>query len=471
MHSKGAKRTGPLNAKDSYTAASVSSAVRSIVTCSLLAVALGLGLVVSVARAGQWIQVSCENPDGTPASSQGWTGSAIGSPPPGSTADTSCGPGAPLSAGLLSAYGPAPGGSGELLQYTPPAGSTLAGGTLQISLSSTSDAPGLAAVSETSVYSPADTLSDRLISCIPYLGECPTGTTDSTTGYTGALTLPQDAGGGVTVVAQCDSSNSTCQQGDSGGYWARAEVQSADLLLTSDVSPTGTDFNGSALQRDARGTAHVVFTAADPGGPGVYSVSVAVGGRVVWSGQPNRNGGACTAAGTDGTALMFDSAQPCLASETVDAPVPTRSLSDGRHELTVSVSDAAGNDSTVLDREITTSNPRATPAPMRGIRARFYLGWDWNGPVTRLDSVSTRRLPRRARVAVSCRGRHCPVLPRRRARGTRAVHRLLRSLRGHRFRAGDRLFIVVRDGRRRPERIELMFRRARMPVARLRSRG
>ncbi|HEY3773581.1 MAG TPA: hypothetical protein VGL69_11340 [Solirubrobacteraceae bacterium] len=447
---------------------------RSIVTRGVLslgiALALGLLLTAEFARAGEWVQVSCENPNGTPASSQGWTGSALGSPPPGSTADTTCAPGTPLSAGLVSAYGAAPGGSAEVLQYTPPAGSTLAGGTLQVSLSSTSDAPNLAAVSETSIYSPADTLSDRLISCIPYLGYCPTGTTDSTTAYTGPVALPQGAGGGVTVLAQCDSSSSSCQQGDSSGYWARAEVSSADLLLTSDVSPVGQGFSGSGLQRGARGTAHVVFTAQDPNGPGVYSVSAAVGGRVVWSGQPNDNGGACVAAGTDGSALMFDSAQPCLASETVDIPVPTRSLPDGRHELAISVTDAAGNSSTVLDREISTSNPRATPAPRRGIRTRFYLGWDWNGPVTRLDSASARRLPRHGRVAVSCQGRHCPALRRHSATGARAVHRLLRSLRGRRFHAGDRVFIEVRSGHRRPERIELLFRRGRMPVARLRKR-
>ncbi len=220
----------------------------------------------------------------------------------------------------------------------------------------------------------------------------------------------------------------------------------------------------------ARGEPRTWCSPRGPNGPGVYSVSAAVGGRVVWSGQPNDNSGGCVAAGSDGSALMFDSAQPCLTSETVDIPVPTRSLPDGRHELAISVIDAAGNSSTVLDREISTSNPRATPAPKRGIRTRFYLGWDWNGPVTRLDSVSARRLPRDGRVEISCRGHHCPVLRRHRAAGARAVHRLLRSLRGRRFHAGDRVFIEVRSGHRRPERIELLFRRARMPVARLRKR-
>jgi hypothetical protein len=128
---------------------------------------------------------------------------------------------------------------------------------------------------------------------------------------------------------------------------------------------------------------------------------------------------------------MFDSSQPCLTSETVDIPVPTPHA--------------------------------ATPAPKRGIRTRFYLGWDWNGPVTRLDSASARRLPRDGRVEISCRGRRCPVLRRHRATGARDLHRLLRSLLGRRFHAGDRVFIEVRSGHRRPERIELLFRRGGCP--------
>jgi hypothetical protein len=429
---------------------------------------LGAAALAPAAHAGTWVQVSCENPDGSPATSQGWSGSAAGAPPPGSTANTNCGPGTPLSAGLLSAFGPAPTGAAEILQYTPPAGSTLAGGTLQMSLSSDSNGPGLDAVSETSVFSPSDSLSGVVIDCTPYVSFCPKGTTDSSTAYAGPVALPSGEGGSVTVVARCDgSSGYSCDQNGSGGYWALAEVQSAQLVLTSDVSPQGTGFSGSALQRGARGTAHLVFRASVPGGPGVYSVSVAIGGRVVWSGQPDDNGGACVAAGSDGGALLFDSAQPCLTSETVDVPVPTRRLSDGRHELSVTVTDAAGNASTVLDREITTSNPRPTPAPRHGIRTRFYLGWNWNGPVTRLDSASARRLPRRGRVTVSCRGPRCPALPRHRATGARAVRRLLRSLRGRRFHAGDHLFIEVRVAHRRAERIGLRFRRGRMPVARL----
>lgn len=424
------------------------------------------------ARGGEWVQVSCENPNGTAATSQGWSASAAGSPPPGSTVNTNCGPGAPLSAGLLSAFGGAPGGSAEILQYTPPAGSTLTGGVLQISLSSTSGGPNLDAVSETSVFSPADTLSERLIDCTPYISYCPNGTTSSTTAYAGPLDLPAGRGGGVTVVAQCDGASGTsCDQGGSGGYWALAEVQSAQLLLSSDVSPEGTGFSGSAVQRAARGTAHLVFLASDPGGPGVYSVAATVGGRTVWSGQPNDNGGACVAAGSDGGALMFDSAQPCLATETVDVPVATRQLSNGRHELAVTVTDAAGNTSPVFDREITVANPTPVSPTVRPgeVHARLQLAWDFRHHRTRLLRAFHVHLPARGRVTLTCLGRRCPRLRVRRERAARAA-RIWRELEHARFRPRQRLVITFSAPRRRSEPIELIFRDGRTPRVRLLAR-
>ncbi len=66
---------------------------------------------------------------------------------------------------------------------------------------------------------------------------------------------------------------------------------------------------------------------------------------------------------SDGTTLMFDFQQPCLTSEVVDVPVPTAGFQDGSHELAVTVVDAAGSASTVLDQTIHTFNPLLTPNP------------------------------------------------------------------------------------------------------------
>ena len=98
---------------------------------------------------------------------------------------------------------------------------------------------------------------------------------------------------------------------------------------------------------------------------------------------------------------MFDYQQPCLTSEVVDVPVPTTGLPDGSHELAVTVTDAAGNSSTVLDQNITTSNPQTTPNPSgrRALHARFVISWRWTGTTTLLRSIRVTHLPRNASVA------------------------------------------------------------------------
>ena len=223
--------------------------------------------------------------------------------------------------------------------------------------------------------------------------------------------------------------------GGSDGYWARAQVNAAHLLLSNAAAPQGTAFSGSALQPHARGVAHLVFTATDAGGPGIYAVTAVVDGQPVFSGTPNTNNGACVPVGTDASgALMFDFAQPCPATEVVDVPVPTAGLPDGSHALALTVTDAARNSSTVLDQNITTSNPQTTPNPSgrRAIHARFTISWRWNGATTTLRSIRVQHLPRAARLTVRCTGRHCPRL-RASATGPRRVATLLRRLAGRRL--------------------------------------
>ena len=165
---------------------------------------------------------------------------------------------------------------------------------------------------------------------------------------------------------------------------------------------------------------------------------------------------------------MFDYQQPCLTSEGVDVPVPTAGLSDGSHELAVTVTDAAGNSSTVLDQNITTSNPQTTPNPSgrRALHARFVISWRWTGTTTLLRSIRVTHLLRNARVAVRCAGKHCPRL-RASASGPRKVATMLRKLGGRRLRAGQSLFITVTAPRHSAERIAVQIRNGRVPQARL----
>ena len=366
----------------------------------------------------------------------------------------------------LSDLAAAPPNTAEYLTYQPPAGSTLTGGSVDVNMSADGfgNTGGGSAVGESLLSEPS--LGNVFFHCVAFFQVC-----GPAPDFSGVVSLPNDAQGNLIAAANCTSSTGTsCDQNAKNDAWALMQVMWAHLLLSSSESPTGSGFTGSALQPGIRGTAHVVFTAAEPAGPGIYADSVAVDGQTVFSGTPSTNGGKCVPVGTDPStgALMFDYQQPCLTSEVVDVPVPTTGLPDGPHELAVTVTDAAGNSSTVLDQNITTSNPQTTPNPSgrRALHARFVISWRWNGTTTLLRSIRVTHLPRNARVAVRCAGKHCPKL-RAAARGPRKVTTMLRKLRGRRLRAGQSLFITVTAPRHTAERIAVQIRDGLKPSARL----
>jgi hypothetical protein len=97
------------------------------------------------------------------------------------------------------------------------------------------------------------------------------------------------------------------------------------------------------------------------------------------------------------------------------------------------------------------------PAPRapRHVRVRLTLSWTWNRGRTRLFGAVAGRLPRRATISITCHGRGCPPGAR-----TASLHvrRLLASLSGTTYQAGDRIFITIRAPGRIAERAELFIR-------------
>jgi hypothetical protein len=330
----------------------------------LLTLVGAVGVVLAVAApafAGTWVQVSCVNPDNSAAPSEGWTSYGGGGAGDGSTSSSQCAPGSPMFAFLSTAVA-APVGAGETVQYTPPAGSTLIGGTAQVSM--TADGFGAAASGTAVAYSPnpAYDAGDVFFQCAYGIQACgPGGSVD----FTGQLTLPTDRGGGFYLSAACGGiGGQYCNVGGSGGTWASVQLRSAQFELANTATPAATGITGPLLSANARAIQEVTFTATDPGGPGVYNVTAQIDGSTVYSATPDGNSGNCVSVGTLSGALMFDHQQPCKQSENVDLPVETTALIDGQHTLKLTVTDAAGNASVIYDSAITTLNaPTNTGAP------------------------------------------------------------------------------------------------------------
>jgi len=149
--------------------------------------------------------------------------------------------------------------------------------------------------------------------------------------------------------------------GDPSGYAAAEYMYAADLVLEQIEGPSASNVSGPlASEQPLHGTSDLIFSATDPG-VGVYQAIFNVDGHVVQETVINENGGHCRNVGqtTDGLpAFLY--LQPCLKSLTADVGFDSTRVGNGPHHLVVSVSDAAGNTATVLDRSIVVENELGT---------------------------------------------------------------------------------------------------------------
>jgi hypothetical protein len=325
-----------------------------VLICTVLATGGPTAVTLSAgapAYAGQWVEVSCVNPSQSAAPSEGWTSFAAGGGY-GSNSGTGCGPGSPMYA-ILSTDAAVGVGSAETLQFTPPPGSRLVGGATDVSMYA--DGFGYNASGTAVAYSPEYAYNGTSVffQCAHGLTPCANGTND----FAGVLGIPSGRGGNLYLSAGCGGEGGqACNSGGSEGAWSLVRLWWANLLLESTSAPTGSGFSGSLLAPGAHGTADLQLSAADPGGPGVYLVTLQIDGHTAYQGTPDGNAGHCVAVGSAWGAWMFDYQQPCKQAETVDVPLDTTGLTDGPHTLKVIVTDAAQNSSVVYDGTITTAN-------------------------------------------------------------------------------------------------------------------
>jgi hypothetical protein len=442
-----------------------SRAARSVPRMLLVALCLAAGVLAlstSAARAGGWTLVSCTNPDGTPAPVDGWTpGVWAGTPVTGSGAVDGCAAGGALSA---ISGGSAPAFTGPEWVFTAPGGDTIAGGTIDADFTAPQGQAWI------STPQPAFDAGDVIAGCgTP--GSCPPA---------GAFAISHP--GGTTLFAPAICTTLAAPACEAGALNAQVDIKAADIELADSSVPAASGVSGSLVAGRARGVATLRMLASDPGaaggsGPGVYAVSVSIDGTSVYVGPPNPAKPVCPSVGTDPATghLMFDHAQPCPPTARVAIPVDTSSLADGRHALTVVVTDAGGDTGTVVDnRTFTTFNPLVSPArPPGTVATRLTVGFDGASPAVAVHSVSARRLPRNGRVSLEClasAGAQCPRLTRRAAAVAR-VGRLWTALKALRFASGDRLRITIAAPGRPSERIQYRIKQNGLPAQRLLADG
>jgi serine/threonine-protein kinase len=113
------------------------------------------------------------------------------------------------------------------------------------------------------------------------------------------------------------------------------------------------------------------------------------------------------------------------------------------------------------------TTPVSTPVPVPQtpdeLAVKLVLKWTWSHAVTRLHAAKIGSFPRRLQIFVQCRGRGCPAKRDISAYGPRNVRRLLRAIRGARYRAGDKLLIILKAPGYLPERALVKIRNGKLP--------
>jgi hypothetical protein len=328
----------------------------------LATVAFGWLIAPASAVAGTWAVESCSLPGGQSAPIEGWQSEPDGGGPYSAATDT-C-PTGGLEA-IDSTQWEQIRSTGSIWVYTAPPGATIAGGTLLVSLTAPQGVAYLATPHNT--YD-----ANVLVNCQFNLG-C--GPSNALGGWIENASVPITHTGGTQMwaVAQCvgpgqpEQAGANCAPND-GAYGVNAliRISQANIELNDANTPEGTNFSGSLMDAPASATADLNFTASEAApGPGIYTVTVSIDGHTLSSTTPNTNGGKCVTVGRDASAIPeYITQEPCPLSEQVNIPINTTGLTDGHHELTVNVTDAAGVTATVYDDTITTENaPQDTSAP------------------------------------------------------------------------------------------------------------
>ena len=333
---------------------------------ALLLATLALAALVSVAWAGEYHVYACRTPAGQVAPTDGWSPSEHPSYDP--TLNT-CESGGGLIAALDGGYAHVSDTENDKATWAfkAPEGEVITEATLWRA----GNTPGGGTKEASYLFwlaaDPATGLTTHIFDeCIASKG-CPDegSLADPFASENRAIVSKNELNGPyLSLSASCGSDYiKPCPttEGGENRYDALVELFAADIALSQPTGPTVSAVSGGlAEDPTVSGSSDVAFHATDPGS-GVYEAIVEADGQVIEHEVIDEEAGRCHNVGgtTDGLPAFLYT-QPCPAEASADLPLDTTALTNGLHHLVVSVTDAAGNAATVLDREITVANQLPT---------------------------------------------------------------------------------------------------------------
>ena len=138
-------------------------------------------------------------------------------------------------------------------------------------------------------------------------------------------------------------------------------LYAADITLADDTPPTASSVGGSLTAGGTlSGVQDISFSAADTGS-GLYEAVFSIDGHAVSTQLLESGSGPCRSVGgtSDGSNAFFE-VEPCPLALSDDLSFDTALAPEGSHLLTVQLLDAAGNATTILNRQVTFANHAAS---------------------------------------------------------------------------------------------------------------
>jgi hypothetical protein len=315
------------------------------------------------ATAGTYDVYSCTQPNGAPAPVDGWTPFTNNV---NMVAEDECAQGGWLAAGMLG-WKEIPVAAESGWTFRPPAGTRIKQANLHWYYNNSDNESTGTATAFESLEAPYRG-SRPFKNCVHSEGCCCSGFSGRVSEQN-LVTVPEEdlqpepgeghgpgPPAGITMVAGCanpDGGGEHCE-GAALKYAGVALMSMATLTLEDNSPPQITVVGGTITTgTELEGTQTLAITGTDSGS-GIYQAVLEVDGKEAQSTTVDSNGGHCENVGqtTDGRpAFLY--VVPC-ALEVNDQYVSFNlaGIADGPHRLTVLVTDAAGNATTVLDREV-----------------------------------------------------------------------------------------------------------------------